>query len=119
MNHQQQINRIICLFILCSSVCSAQSVAFVNGVWFNRSTFSRRKVYAVGGNLTFHQPAHISSTVDLGGGYVVPPFGEAHNHNVEPLKLNKIGPLVERYLRHGIFYVKNPNLPSANAHAIG
>ncbi len=41
----------------------------------------------------------------------MPPFGEAHNHNVEPL--NKVAPLIQRYLQHGIFYVKNPdNLPS-------
>lgn len=49
----------------------------------------------------------MDSTLDLGGGFVVPPFGEAHNHNVEP-----IGPVDERlaaYLRDGVFYVKNPN----------
>ena len=40
----------------------------------------------------------------------MPPFGEAHNHNVE--SLNTIDRLIQRYLAHGIFYVKDPdNLP--------
>lgn len=43
---------------------------------------------------------------------MVPPFGEAHNHNVEPS--SRIGRTIERYLRDGVFYVKNPNnLPTA------
>jgi hypothetical protein len=95
------------LFILGASVSSAQNVAFVNGLWFDGRTFVPRTAYAVNGDLTFRGPAHIGSTIDLSGGYVLPPFGEAHNHNVEPT--NNIGLLVERYLRHGIFYVKNPD----------
>jgi amidohydrolase family protein len=84
----------------------AQTVAFVNGHWFDGKTFMAKRAYSVDGNLTFRKPARIESAIDLAGGFVVPPFGEAHNHNVEPL--NKIGPLAARYLRHGILYVKNP-----------
>jgi hypothetical protein len=87
--------------------CPAQTRAFVNGLWFDGETFVPRTVYSIDGNLASQRPASVESTVDLAGGYVAPPFGEAHNHNVEPL--NKIEPLVARYLRHGIFYVKNPN----------
>jgi predicted amidohydrolase YtcJ len=48
--------------------------------------------------------------LDLAGGFVVPPFGEAHNHNVEPPKIDAV---IQRYLEHGIFYVKDPdNLPA-------
>jgi predicted amidohydrolase YtcJ len=110
--------RTIWLFVLGASVSPAQSVAFDNGRWFDGRIFAPRTAYAVNGYLTFHQPARIGSRVNLDGGYVLPPFGEAHNHNVEPLA--KIGPLVERYLRHGIFYVKNPNcLPHASAQLAG
>lgn len=97
----------VCLFIFGASVSSAQSVAFVNGLWFDSRAFVPKTAYAVDGDLTFRKPARIGSTIDLSGGYVLPPFGEAHNHNVEPS--NKIGPLVEGYIRHGIFYVKNPD----------
>jgi imidazolonepropionase-like amidohydrolase len=92
---------------LASFVCAAQSTAFVNGYWFDGGSFAKTTVYSAGGNLTFRKPESIDATVDLAGGFVTPPFGEAHNHNVEPL--NRIEPLVARYLRHGIFYVKNPN----------
>jgi hypothetical protein len=106
------------LVLMCAAVCPAQSTAFVNGLWFDGQRFVHRTVYAAGGNLTFRQPAAIGIPVDLAGGYVVPPFGEAHNHNVEPL--NKIGPLVSRYLQHGILYVKNPNcLPGTREQLAG
>src|ERR1051326_8025713 len=93
--------------ILAASLSWAQSIAFPNGLWFDGSGFVPKTGYAVNGKLTFHKPAHIESTLDLAGGDVVPPFAEAHNHNVEPL--NPIDALVARYLRDGIFYVKNPD----------
>ena len=96
----------------------AQSIAFTHGLWFDGRAFVPKTAYSVDGRLTFRKPAHIDSTIDLAGGYVLPPFGEAHNHNVEPL--NKIGPLVETYLRHGIFYVKNPDcLPNTREQLAG
>src|SRR5262245_16669305 len=97
-----------CLFIFGASVVSGQCTAFVNGRWFDGHTFVAKTAYAVDGNLTFRKPARIGSSIDLTGGYVVPPFGEAHNHNVEPTNPLRIGPLVALYLSHGIFYVKNP-----------
>ena len=89
---------------------TTKNIAFTNGHWFDGKSFHKRTGYSIAGVLSFRHPRHIDSTVDLGGKYVVPPFGEAHNHNVEPL--NKMDALVQRYLRHGIFYVKDPdNLP--------
>jgi hypothetical protein len=39
--------------------------------------------------------------------YIVPPFGEAHNHSAEtPFTIDAT---TKMYLRHGIFYFKNPN----------
>ena len=89
----------------------AKTLAFVHGRWFDGHSFKPRAAYATAGSLTFHRPSHVDEVVDLAGGFVVPPFGEAHNHNVEPLA--KIDPLIVRYLQHGIFYVKDPdNLPT-------
>jgi hypothetical protein len=89
---------------------TTKNIAFTNGLWFDGHSFQKREAYSVSGVLTFRRPAHIDSTEDLGGCFVVPPFGEAHNHNVEPL--NKMDQLVRKYLQHGIFYVKDPdNLP--------
>src|SRR5436309_5884804 len=79
---------------------------FTNGRWFDGNVFRERTVYVVNGLISFHSARHLDRVIDLSGGFVVPPFGEAHNHNVEP---NKIDALIERYLQHGIFYIKNPN----------
>lgn len=84
-----------------------ETTAYVNGYWFNGHGFARRSAWVVGDALTFHRPKHVNATVDLQGGYVVPPFGEAHNHNIETL--NNVPKLIATYLEHGIFYVKNPN----------
>jgi hypothetical protein len=93
-------------------------VAFVGGRWFTGTSFADRTVYAVDGVLTFESPARVDSTVYLAGGYVVPPFGEAHNHNVEHSP--RIGRTIEQYLRDGVFYVKNPNnLPRTRHPLVG
>ncbi|MDR4496027.1 MAG: amidohydrolase family protein [Nitrospirales bacterium] len=81
--------------------------AFINGQWFDGHTFAPNTFYSVNGTLTSTQPQHIDHTIDLQNGYVVPPFGEAHTHNVEG-EWN-IDQVIHHYVRDGIFYVKNPN----------
>ena len=92
---------------------SAQSnIAFTNGRWFNGTTFDSRDWYSVNGVLTTIRPASIDTTINLAGGFVVPPFGEAHNHNVEGSA--RTDAVLSRYIAEGIFYVLNPNsLPQA------
>lgn len=108
---------LLCLSLLANVAAAQQrptSTAYVNGYWFDGAQFARRTGYVIGDRLSFHAPKHLDSTVDLAGGYVVPPYGEAHNHNVEPL--NNLPKLIATYLEHGIFYVKNPdNLPRDRA----
>lgn len=56
------------------------------------------------------RPARVDSVVDLAGGYVVPPFADAHQHLVDP----RIENTVRAYLRDGIFYVRDQsNAPIA------
>jgi hypothetical protein len=112
------LKNLMCVFallipVLAQSPASLQprNLAFSNGSWFDGRAFRRSTIYSVRGTLSFRRPSVIDETIDLAGGYVVPPFGEAHNHNVEPLA--KIDSLIQRYLQHGIFYVKDPdNLPT-------
>ena len=47
-----------------------------------------------------------ATVVDLEGLYVVPPYGEAHNHSVDGPGTDKAA---ARYVEQGIFYYKNPN----------
>lgn len=83
-----------------------------NGYWFNGTSFDAITRYTVYGSITDRQPVPVDSVIDLQGAYVVPAFGEAHNHNAVASDTG-IG---NRYLRAGIYYVKNPsNLPRDRA----
>ena len=85
----------------------SDSYAFINGRWFDGQGFQSTTWYSVQGRLTRTPPQGRVETVDLSGLFVVPPFGEAHNHNVEgPWNVQAVA---ERYLKDGVFYVKNPN----------
>jgi predicted amidohydrolase YtcJ len=76
-----------------------------NGLWFDGYRFVAGTRYAVYGAITERRPEPIDSVIDLHGGYVVPAFGEAHNHNAVASDTGIAG----KYLRAGIYYVKNPN----------
>jgi len=100
-----------------SQAPSATVVAYENGRWFTGSTFESRTMY-VRGDRFIERPTRMDSVVDLAGGYVVPPFGEAHNHNVElvPSQPTRFDSLMRSYMRAGVFYVQNPNsLPRTRA----
>ena len=85
----------------------SDSYAVINGRWFDGQGFQSTTWYSVQGRLTRTPPQGRVETVDLSGLFVVPPFGEAHNHNVEgPWNVQAVA---ERYLKDGVFYVKNPN----------
>src|SRR2546426_2117745 len=88
------------------SSLTPNSYRFVNGEWFDGKTFRRRVVFAVGGVLTSKAPAAVGEVVDLKGRFVVPPFGDAHNHYIAgPHDIERI---LQQYLGAGIFYAKNP-----------
>lgn len=86
-----------------------KAYAFVNGNWFDGKSFVKKTFFTQHGILTSIKPDHIDSTIDLSEKFVVPPFGEAHNHNVEGFDEKRFFNLKDKYLRDGIYYVKNPN----------
>lgn len=103
-----------------NDVSAPRNYEFVNGRWFDGQKFIAQRFYSVGGMLTSKQPSRIDSVIDLTGKYVVPPFGEAHNHNVEWNGEETFARTTRMYLEAGIFYVKNPNnLPRARAPLLG
>lgn len=121
--------RKLIVILLCLSAQSGASTAtagvaapqrnfqFLNGRWFDGKKFAARTFYSAGGILTSKKPARVDSVIDLKGGFVVPPFGEAHNHNVEGAGPEKV---IRTYLEDGIYYVKNPNnLPRGRAALAG
>ena len=97
---------------------SVGTLALVNGRWLVGDRFVSVTRYVVDGTLRDRSRGGPDSTIDLNGGFVVPPFGEAHNHNVEaPARADA---LITRYLGDGVFYVENPNiLPRSRAALAG
>ena len=82
---------------------------FANGNWFDGQKFVRRTFYSIAGRLTSKRPSRVDRVFDLSGKYVVPPFGEAHNHNLDWSSDERFARINKMYLDAGIFYVKNPN----------
>lgn len=77
---------------------------FINGQWFDGKGFRRRTYYSVNGLLTQQRPRVVDQVIDLSGGYIVPPFADAHCHNFQVP--GTVAQQVEMYLRDGVFYAK-------------
>src|SRR5262245_61993927 len=81
----------------------AQGVEYRGGRWFDGSRFVPRTMYVVDGVFRTRAPARVDSVVDLAGGYVVPPFADAHQHLVDP----RIDVVIRTQLTDGVFYLKD------------
>jgi amidohydrolase family protein len=88
---------------------TSHNYEFANGNVFDGQKFVRRTFYTEGNRLTSKRPARVDRVFDLSGKYVVPPFGEAHNHNLDWSSDERFARVNKMYLDAGIFYVKNPN----------
>lgn len=89
-----------------------QNFALINGQWFNGKSFEARTVYSVNGQFTNKKPARVDRALDLAGTWIVPPFSEAHNHNIGTGVEAWDKKAIQRYLADGVFYVKiQGNLP--------
>lgn len=85
-------------------------VEYRNGRWYDGTDFQARTMYADGDRVYRERRDKIDTIVDLGGGYVIPPFAEAHNHNVHSSEA--IDSTISAYLRDGVFYIATlSNLP--------
>ena len=91
-------------FVLLLPAVAVANETYVNGHWYDGSGFVERTVYVSDGRISFTPPEQIDNTHDLAGAYVIPPFGEAHNHDLttdfEPQER------ISEYLRDGVFYAK-------------
>ena len=98
---------IVCISIKLALAAQVKSIHFVNGQWFNGKEFIAADFYSVNGFLTKNAPSSVDTVVDLKQQFIIPPFGEAHNHSPETDQ--DLDVFIERYLADGIFYIKNPN----------
>jgi len=97
-----------CFFLV--QICLGQkNIKFINGHIFVQSTdtnsFSQQDFYTHDGLITFNAPGSIDTLIDLNGKYVIPPFGDAHTHNLDrQWMLKSVAP---QYLKEGCYYVLN------------
>lgn len=93
----------------CSAVTpSPPEYRFDNGLWFDGEAFKPRTVYIVDDTLRFSERSVAAkNTVDLDGGYVVPPYCEGHNHNLGG-SAEGVEETVRAYLQDGVFYAMMP-----------
>jgi imidazolonepropionase-like amidohydrolase len=88
----------------------------VNGQWFDGKAFVRRDMTVADGQLR-DGAVRGGEVIDLGGGFVVPPFCEAHNHNLPALRREGSLATIARYRKDGIFYVQITGALTADASA--
>ena len=90
-------------FVLYSAVL-AQTYQFNNGNWFIKGRFKKTTVYTVDGKFSFTSPPKVDSIIDLSNQFCIPPFGDAHTHNLDaPYNIKE---MVKNYLADGICYVQ-------------
>lgn len=81
---------------------ASPSLHFKGGEWFDGVRFAAADWYAVDGRLTSNRPTRVDVTVDLKGRHIIPPFVEAHNHDLQ--NAWNAGQTASAYVAKGIFY---------------
>ncbi|QFT53110.1 amidohydrolase family protein [Microbulbifer sp. THAF38] len=81
----------------------ANSFAIEGGKWFDGTNFKQATWFVdEDGSLTKARPQKVDYTIDASGKFVVPPYGEGHNHNLQnPWAIKNFGPL---QVSSGVFY---------------
>lgn len=94
------------LLLLTPILSAREIVRFTNGRWFDGTKFVQRTMISAGGVFVASEDRE-AKEVDLRGAFVLPPFADAHHHAFadgrDPAET------IARFLRQGVFYVKNPN----------
>lgn len=92
--------------LLATSVHAQSGQVYTNGQWFDGTGFRAGERYVVSGQFVTQRPSQVDRVVDLRNAFVVPPFAEAHSHNVESSRYDAVSRM---HLERGVFYVRNPN----------
>lgn len=96
--------------VLCTGAANSQdqhlqkNIGIINGQVFNGKQFVKEDIYITKGKISRNKPLRIDSVIDAKAKFIIPPFSEAHNHNLE--NDYKIDDAISRYLKNGVFYVK-------------
>ena len=103
------IRQIVLPLLVCACATGGEQptptarTAYVNAQVFDGERFAPGVIVVEGDRIVAADPSTASERVDLAGGFVVPPFCEAHNHNLGDA--NENDETIAQYLHEGIFYV--------------
>jgi hypothetical protein len=81
---------------------SAPTMQLSGGRWFDGAGFRPGEWFVVDGRLTRKRPPRVDVRVDLSGRHIIPPFAEAHEHDIQGAWA--IRPATRKYLTAGVFY---------------
>jgi imidazolonepropionase-like amidohydrolase len=99
----RRIFAIISLLFVYNTVF-AQVYQFINGNWWMNGHFKKQTVYTKNTVFSFAKPLTIDSSIDLQNQYCIPPFGDAHTHNMDGSY--GLTEKIKEYLTEGVFYVQ-------------
>lgn len=82
----------------------SKTIKLINGNWFNGENFENKTVWIKDGLLSFKSVEKIDTIIDVSHRFIIPPFADAHNHNLE--SKHELDKRINAYLDNGVFYVK-------------
>ena len=104
----------VALLAAATQTNSPAAQRYENAYWFDGERFVAGS-RCVGGEVFVDCPVDGDKAVfDLDGGYVVPPFGDAHTHNFS----NQPSAIFDQYIDDGVFYVQVLNNYSSTVEAM-
>ncbi|MCI0447792.1 amidohydrolase family protein [bacterium] len=89
--------------VLAQTPSKDSGTAYVNGLWFDGNGFRNDDFYVVDSTLRETKSDVVAESIDLKGRFVIPPFGDAHEHNFNSSKY--IDEDIRNFLSAGTFYV--------------
>ncbi|MBC7850854.1 MAG: amidohydrolase family protein [Chitinophagaceae bacterium] len=83
---------------------SGQIIKFENSSWWIDGKFRKINIYSVNGEFAKSFNGRVDTTIDLKNSYCIPPFGDAHTHNLDGGY--RLKETIESYLEEGVFYIQ-------------
>lgn len=94
--------RFLIIALCCTCFSVSASTLYVNGHWWQNNAFVSQNWYVEDGVLRKEPTRDVTNVIDLTGKYVVHPYGEAHNHNLQEVFLAER--FAQSYVENGVLF---------------
>ena len=89
--------------LLCCFLSYCQNLEIKNGNWYDGDKFQNSTLYIVNGKFSDASPSTVDQVINLNNKYIIPPFGEAHTHN---LAIDfGVEHMISKYINEGTIYI--------------